>query len=78
MSRKVKHLKAHSSLFIPGLGNLTDSLPNQSKSLPGLEMVLRAEGVEVKCKNICALIPLANIQMMVLDPEEAATAGKKE
>lgn len=72
MGRKVLQLKAHSTLFIPSLGNLSDTLPPSLKTLEGLEMEMGAEGVYVKVpsKKVEAVIPYGNISCLVLAPQE--------
>lgn len=80
--RKVKSLKAHSAIFIPGGGaqNLGDTLPPSNKTIVGLEMFFSTEGVLVRIPGRDEVIlPWANLQVAVLGPEtvEAPKVVKK-
>lgn len=44
MSRKVVYAKLHAGIFIPGVGNLADTLPPASKTLKDLSMTKQEDG----------------------------------
>ena len=76
MSRKVVYAKLHAGVFIPGVGNLADTLPPASKTLTDFVMYESAFGgliLEWKnlsiAKNLSASIPSANIQVIAYEPE---------
>lgn len=71
MSRKVTWAKFHQGLFIPGAGTIGDTLPSSSKTLK-LEMFHTAEGLQVFCNNVEAVVPWANVILAVLAPEAAS------
>lgn len=45
--KKVVYAKLHSGFFIPQVGNMTDTLPPQSKTLPDFAMSLQEQGLLV-------------------------------
>lgn len=74
MARKIKYLRLHTKLFIPGVGDLGDVLPDPRKSfslqLTDLENgvlidIATKEGVKVQGR-----IPDGNIALAVYLPEE--------
>lgn len=84
MNRKVKYLKAHSSIFMGGtIGTLGDTLPSAQKTLD-LDMTATPEGVIVKAARLAsptqrggketALIPYGNIQVILLIEEDKPAA----
>jgi hypothetical protein len=44
MSNKVVYAKLHAGVFIPGVGNLADTLPPQNKTLKNLSMTKQDDG----------------------------------
>ena len=44
MSKKVTYAKLHAGVFIPTVGNLSDTLPPQSKTLQELTMTTQPNG----------------------------------
>jgi hypothetical protein len=73
-NRLVKYAKLHQNLFIPGIGDLTTTLPPVNKS-GKFEMRLFDSGllIDITVKGVkeIALIPYGNIAGMVLAAEEA-------
>ena len=75
VNRKVIYAKLHSSAFLPGIGHLGDTLPSQSKSFVGFDMVKTAsDGIEVAItmagnKKLSAVIPAGNVIIMQLEPD---------
>lgn len=77
MREVVSHLRMHSTLHVPGIGNLEEVLPSPSKALalkmhytPG-EHVIRAE-----MNGISVSIPLTNIKYFLSSPEPAIIVKK--
>lgn len=68
----VKYMKTHSSIFVPGLGDLGTTLPSASKTLK-LKMTDIDTAVLVEANNFKVKIPYGNISLMQLsdDPETA-------
>lgn len=44
MARKVVYAKLHAGVFIPGVGNLADTLPSASKTLKDFTMTKQEDG----------------------------------
>lgn len=44
MARKVVYAKLHAGVFIPGVGNLAETLPPVSKTLKGFAMTKQSDG----------------------------------
>lgn len=44
MAKKITYAKLHDGFFIPGVGNMKDTLPPDNKSLPEFNMVLEDNG----------------------------------
>lgn len=63
----------HSTLFIPNVGNLGDSLPSANKTLKGLTMNYTENGLELSLVGrvngrevpVNCIIPLANVKLVV-------------
>ncbi len=69
-NRLVKYAKFHQGLFIPGFGTIGDTLPSASKSLK-LVMTYSADGLYVSVNGHEALVPPANVALVVFSPEAA-------
>lgn len=69
MSKKVKFAKFHAGLFLPGLGNIGDTLPSASKTLQNLSMTLVQEGLLISSKGVDIIVPSANVVLMQLEEE---------
>lgn len=81
MSRKVKYLRLHQNIFIPGVGDLGSVLPDPRKSFT-VDMVDSGNGVLLDIKphqspKVEGRIPDGNIALIVYAPEEAKPASKK-
>ena len=67
MSKKVKFAKFHAGLFLPGLGNIGETLPSQNKTLSDLTMILVPEGLLISAKGVDIVVPSANVVLMQLE-----------
>lgn len=80
--RKVTSARLHTTVLIPGVGQVggaKDIRPTQdTPGKKGFEMFKHAEGLLIKNNIVEVLIPMPNVQMMVLAPEEAAAAVIKK
>ncbi len=65
MPRKVRFVKLHQGIFVPGTGSLSDTLEPSRHS--GIVMFYTTEGVEITYKNINFIVPLANVACAVFD-----------
>lgn len=78
MRRQVKYAKLHGGdAFIPGIGGLGSTLPPQSKTL-NLKMFIDSDFPTVLLVEINGqdhFVPLANIQIGSLYPEETKAAA---
>lgn len=74
MNRKITYARLHQNGYAPGVGELGNTFPPQSKTLEGLSMEVAVEGLYMTFlyKGIRQelLVPLANIIMMTLAPED--------
>lgn len=74
--KKVSYAKTHSDIFIPGIGSLTQTLPPQTRNVH-LDMFQSVNGLLLKASfqgvKAQAVIPYANVVLMVLDPSEVVT-----
>lgn len=61
---EVKYAKLHTPIFIPGLGNVKETLTASAQSMD-LKMYLYDNVMLVQSKGITAAIPLAQIQNVV-------------
>lgn len=66
--RKVTNIYLHTSLFVPGLGNISDKLPDPHKTLVDLEMLDNGEEILVtaalaKNNKVSFGIPKSNIKV---------------
>lgn len=66
--RAVKYVKLHSTVFLPGVGDLTATLPPTTKNYQ-LELSTCSEGIFIKRGEVEAVVPWANVQCAVLGPE---------
>lgn len=68
--RSVYYAKLHATTFIPGWGNLSDTLP-PAKSVIGSVKMTRLENgdVLVHGERKEVIVPAANIQIMEVGPE---------
>lgn len=76
MNRKVKYVRLHEAVYIPGLGDMGPVLPNPHKVIPGFAMVATSEGIELFAKECEAFIPWPNVKICVF--EEAVKEKGKE
>lgn len=80
-NRKVTYARLHQVAHIPFTGELGNVFPPHNKVLDNLEMTVDTMGLYISFsfkgifKN--ALIPLANVVIMVLDLEEKETTKVK-
>lgn len=78
--RKVKYVKLHTTLFVPGFGQLDTTLPPLNKACD-LHMTYQPEGIFaiVTGQNgkIDLVIPWGTVQGAVLFPEEVKKASVK-
>lgn len=74
MKRKVTRARVHDmQIVIPGIGQLEKELPPQNKTLQ-LDMYIDSDFptlLFVKVRGMEVTIPLANVQIAFLAPEEA-------
>lgn len=73
MRRKVSRANFHDlNVVVPGIGgNLPNQLPG-SKTIPGLQMFMTEQGLEVSSAlGEISLIPLANIKIAVYAKDSA-------
>lgn len=75
MPRKVTYAKLHAGVFIPGVGNLADTLPPQSKTLQGFTMTKVDGGNlllqwkdEKTATNQAAEVGASNIIVLAYEP----------
>lgn len=72
MKRRVTAAKLHDlNVVIPGVGamNVTN-LPPQNKSYNSFHMYYTEHGLELEINGVESIIPLANVQIAILAPEE--------
>lgn len=69
VGNKIKYLKLHSTVFIPGVGNLGDALPSPTKTVENLSMIHSENGVELVAGRlkVSAIIPWPNVQLAVYE-----------
>lgn len=76
-NRKVIHARFHQGVYVPGAGDLGNTLPPSSKNLENLAMTIDELGLLVTFTfrgfNVEALVPSANIVIMTLAPEDKTT-----
>ena len=66
---KVKFVKLHSDdTHVPGIGSIGNTLPHPSKSFD-LEMRYDEKNLFLTINNVKAMIPAANIKILVVDEE---------
>lgn len=74
MSRKVIYARTHESVYMPGVGEMGNTFPPQSKTLENLVMSISELGLSLyfTYKGVVkeGLIPSANIKGMEVVPEE--------
>lgn len=74
MIRRVLYARTHASVYLPGVGELGNTFPSQSKTLDNLHMSVSEIGLSIsftyKGINKEGLIPSANVMAMELAPEE--------
>lgn len=75
MSRKVVYAKLHAGVFIPGVGNLADTLPPMNKTLKNFTMSAQASGAlylswedERTATNQAAEVGASNIIVLGYEP----------
>lgn len=51
VGRKVKYLKQHTPIFLPGYGNIGDTLPAQGKTMK-LDMTFTGDGVRIDINGV--------------------------
>lgn len=72
--RKVLSARLHTTVLVLGVGQLGGSKDirptSDTPGKRGFEMFKNAEGLLIKNNTIEVLIPMPNVQMMVLAPEE--------
>lgn len=78
--RKIIYAKLHATTFLPGVGQLSDSLPPKDKSL-GLIMTessdgIILDGVDAAKRPFSAVIPWPNVQIAQFALEAAAPSLK--
>lgn len=70
--RQVVYAKTHSNIFVPGIGEMTQTLPPANKTVE-LKMFLTSEGLVLDAARngvkVEILIPHTNVALMVLAPE---------
>lgn len=78
---KVKFLQMHTDLFLPGLGTVSNTLPPQNKTIPGLTMTWLESGAvrldwtsSPKVIGGSAIIAAANVKACLIDTETPAVA----
>ena len=76
MSRKVIYAKLHAGVFIPGVGNLADTLPPASKTLTDLTMSKQEDGNLLiswtslnTAQRLSAEVGASNIIVLAYEPE---------
>ncbi len=62
---KIKQLALHQAQFVPGLPEFKRTMTLQL--YPGLDMKTHQLGVVCRFKGVCFIIPLVNIQCIVMD-----------
>ncbi len=78
MSKKVTYARFHTTLHIPNFGNLENVMPPSGKTLKSFSMVTSDGGIEVTActmvskTSVTFLVPWANVQLAVIQEEEAA------
>lgn len=72
MKRKVIGARLHAlDVVIPGVGALTfTSLPTKSSLFKGMEMTWVGEGLLIEVAGSEVLVPAANVQAVILAPED--------
>lgn len=65
--RKALNVFLHNTMFIPGLGNLSDKLPDPHKTLVGLDMTVLDHEIVIECGLVNApkirfAVPKSNIK----------------
>jgi hypothetical protein len=75
MSRKIVYAKLHTGVFIPGVGNLSDTLPPAGKTLRNFTMSTKANGNlylswedERAATNQAAEVGVSNISIIAYEP----------
>lgn len=64
---KVIAAEMHNHIWVPGPGAFKKTL--DSKNYKNLEMQYDSDGVHVRYKGFTFLLPIANFQSIVFDPE---------
>lgn len=78
MNKRVTWAKLHTTFFIPGVGTMSDTLPNPAKTLDGFEMYLQDSGsLLIKWRDgkysKSFLVGAATVVGALLVPEETPT-----
>lgn len=80
MNRKVLYARLQTNAYLPGAGELGSVFPSQTKTLDNLNMSVSALGLEISFSyrglNKNALVPLANVVLMDVVPEEKPVIKK--
>ena len=83
MERKIKYARFHTTLYIPGLGQLDTVLPPSNKTIQGLEMWESTGGVSLSAiagasgagvlagEKVTMVIPWGNVVLAVFDGKKA-------
>lgn len=75
MAKKVASARFHSSIWIPGLADLGDTLPSKNKTLVGLKMLFGTvdgiDGLHVETRSIKFTVPSTNCKYVVYEPGES-------
>lgn len=61
MAKQVTYCRFHQSVQIPSVGEIGNSLPNQSKTFRSLSMAEGPNGIILNINSVSAVIPYANV-----------------
>lgn len=71
--RKVKYVNLHSSPFIPGVGELTTSLPPSTRTVD-MDMYMDNAGIYVEVRHAAGkyvgIVPYTNVKIFTLEENE--------